>query len=190
MSSASNGCPINSFALVAYIPPPLSSFLDQARGKLVSGCASRAHVTLLPPRPLFVAAEEVTEEIRTKLSGVAPFEVEATKVEMFPMTSVIYVAIGRGLQELQRLHDTLNLGNLSFEGPFSYHPHITLAQELPPEQIESRYLEARRLWEEFHGQRTFTVKAVTLVQCARDNTWVDLAECVLAGTELPGARSD
>ena len=43
---------INLFALVVYIPDPLAGFLDDLRKELVANCLPRAHVTILPPRPL------------------------------------------------------------------------------------------------------------------------------------------
>ena len=43
---------INSFALVSYIPEPLAGFLDRLRQELVPNCFLRAHVTILPPRPI------------------------------------------------------------------------------------------------------------------------------------------
>ena len=43
---------LSQFALVAYIPDPLGRFLDDLRVELTPDCKPRAHVTILPPRPL------------------------------------------------------------------------------------------------------------------------------------------
>jgi 2'-5' RNA ligase len=181
---------MNCFALVAYIPDPLGAFLDRLRQELVPGYVSHAHVTVLPPRPLFVAPRSAASEIASRLPLIAPFEVEATEVEIFPRTSVIYLAVGVGRPELHRLHDALNDGALEFQEPFFYHPHITLAQELPADQVPEGCQRARRFWAGFPGSRRFTVEAITLVQNAVDNDWIDLAEYRLGRSSERRARSE
>jgi 2'-5' RNA ligase len=180
MIEGCKGDPINCFALVAYIPDPLGAYLDRLRAQVVPDSISHAHVTVLPPRPLFVETEAAATEIHSKISQIRPFEVEATQIEIFPVTSVIYVAIGDGRLELVRMHDALNDGAFAFHEPFSYHPHITLAQEILPPHVPESFEKARRLWAEFSGHRRFTVNSLTLVQSVTNNHWLDLAECKLA----------
>ena len=69
---------INSFALVSYIPEPLAGFLDRLRQELVPNCFLRAHVTILPPRPISSSPEAAWETVRTLAPRFAPFEVEMT----------------------------------------------------------------------------------------------------------------
>ena len=87
---------INSFALVSYIPEPLAGFLDELRQELVPNCFLRAHVTILPPRPISSSPEAAWETVRTLAPLFPPFEVEMTQVEVFPVSDVIYIGIGRG----------------------------------------------------------------------------------------------
>src|SRR5580704_15314205 len=124
---------LNVFALVIYIPGPLGQFLDDFRRKLVPGCNPHAHVSLLPPRPLAVDWQVASEQVRTVLNGWTPFEIELTGIEIFPVTNVIYLQVGSGADELRQVHQAMNAGSLEFQEPFPYHPHITLAQELPRE---------------------------------------------------------
>jgi 2'-5' RNA ligase len=174
---------LNAFALVTYIPGPLAAFLDRLRAELVPGCTSHAHVTVLPPRPLFVEHAAAIGELHACLRGIAPFEMEADGVEMFPETSVIHLEIGAGRSDLIRLHDALGKGVLAFEEPFPYYPHITLAQGLLPEDVERTRDEARRLWAGYCGSRRFTARSVTLVQSADSDAWLDLAEYRLGGSQ-------
>ena len=58
-------------------------------------------------------------------------------IEVFPQTDVIYIEIGAGAAELYSLHFAMNSSALDFQEPFAYHPHITLAQELPHERVEA-----------------------------------------------------
>jgi len=55
---------INSFALVSYIPEPLAGFLDRLRQELVPDCFLRAHVTILPPRPICSPPGEAWDLVR------------------------------------------------------------------------------------------------------------------------------
>jgi len=96
------------------------------------------------------------------------------EIEVFPVTDVIYVSVKSGYTELQKLHGALCDGCLSFEEPFHYHPHVTLAQELTSEQLPGALEIAARRWKEFASARTFTVDKLTFVQNTLDNCWSDL----------------
>lgn len=172
---------INSFALVAYIPNPLGEFLDRLREELVPGCRPHAHVTVLPPRPLKSSVDDAWKQACTEVRGFPPFEIGAGRVEIFSVTDVIYISIETGRPILEAMHSALNIDSLAYEEPFNYHPHITLAQSLPPQEVWRIYELAKQRWEEFHDQRNFTVDSLTFVQNTLENTWLDLVECPLAG---------
>lgn len=170
---------VNLFSLVTYIPDPLGSFLDRLRQELVPSCLLRAHVTVLPPRPLSTDPRTAWSQICRQVREFAPFRICAGEVEIFSISSVIYLTVKEGFAELCRLHEQLNTDTLAFGEPFPYHPHITLAQQLSPEQIEGVYELARRRWAEFPHERCFRVERLTFVQGTVSNSWVDLAECPL-----------
>ena len=174
---------INSFALVSYIPEPLAGFLDRLRQELVPNCFLRAHVTILPPRPLSSTSEAAWEIIRGIAPGFAPFEVELAGIEVFSVTDVIYLQVGAGSEELKRMHDGFNLGGLRFQEPFPYHPHVTLAQELRTDELDELVSVARARWAEFPHAKRFRVDKVVFVQNTRRNEWVDLGECSLGHPE-------
>src|SRR5271167_3975159 len=94
---------INSFALVSYIPEPLAGFLDKLRQELVPNCFLRAHATILPPRPICSSPEAAWKTVRTLAPPFPPCEVELTQVEVFPVSDVIYIEIGRGREELRNM---------------------------------------------------------------------------------------
>ncbi|HLH38269.1 MAG TPA: 2'-5' RNA ligase family protein [Bryobacteraceae bacterium] len=174
------GSPINSFALVSYLPEPLAGFLDRLRHELVPQCEPRAHVTVLPPRPLIVSPEEGWRELVEALHDFEPIRVELGEVEVFPVTQVLYLSIKAGHNELKRLHNALNRGPLYFEEPFSYHPHVTLAQDLEPQQVPGAVEIAGERWRGFSGSRGFTVDRLTFVQNTLENRWTDLRGCALS----------
>jgi 2'-5' RNA ligase len=173
--------PINSFALVSYIPGRLGEFLDRLRQELVPGCIAHAHVTVLPPRPLAVDPQLAEEEIRVKVTASAPFYVEIPRIRIFEATNVVFADIGSGRSELFELHDALNRGSLAFDEPYSYHPHITLAQNIPADAVPETFEHACRRWYESAPARGFAVEALTFVQNTIGNLWLDLSECELRG---------
>lgn len=185
MACSSNGAErINLFALVVYIPDPLARFLDHLRKELVPGCLPRAHVTILPPRPLAVDARAAIDVARTQVSGFPSFEIAAGDVEIFPGTDVIYIGIKEGERELREMHQALNRGALAFKEPFEYHPHITLAQDLAPSQVQPLYDHARKTWDAFRHSKRLRAEQAFFVQSTVACTWVDLADFRLAGVPV------
>src|SRR6267378_168885 len=178
-----SGDRINSFALVSYIPEPLAGFLDRLRQELVPNCFLRAHVTILPPRPILSSPEDAWEVIQAVAPEFHPFEVELTGVDVFPVSDVIYVKVGTGSAELQRMHAALNMKGLCFQEAFSYHPHVTLAQDLKPDELDELASVARARWAEFSFAKKFEVEKIVFVQNTRRGQWVDLGECSLGHEE-------
>jgi 2'-5' RNA ligase len=174
---------VNSFALVSYIPEPLAGFLDRLRQELVPNCFLRAHVTILPPRPICSSPEAAWKTVRTLAPRFAPFDIELTEVEVFPVSDVIHIGIGRGREDLERLHAALNADGLKFAEPYSYHPHITLAQELKGDEVDELARVARARWAESTVPKTFRVDEVFFVQNTRRKQWLDLGESALGHPE-------
>jgi 2'-5' RNA ligase len=168
--------PINSFSLVAYLPSELAGFVDALRREVEPGCNVRGHITLLPPRPLPCAAADAWSELQIPLQQIQPFRVELADVAVFPVSQVLHLTVGRGFEELVRLHSLLDRGSCRFQETFSYHPHVTLAQFLPPEQIEAARHLAEARWRDFRGERGFLLDRVTLVQNTEGNRWLNLRE--------------
>ncbi len=167
---------LNVFALVIYIPGPLGIFLDDLRRELAPGCNPHAHVSVLPPRPLAVEWEEASNHARTLIEGRPPFRIDLADVDMFPVTNVTFIEVGKGAPELVRMHAAMIEGPLQFNEPFTYHPHITLAQDIPPELSAEIHETARRRWQEYQGVRSFQAEHAVFVQNTLNNHWIDLAE--------------
>ncbi len=170
---------INSFALVTYIPEPLAGYLDRLRQELVPNCFLRAHVTILPPRPLSPSPEAAWEQIGTLTKKFAPFEIQLGGIDVFPVSDVIYIQIAAGSETLKQLHDVMNSAALAYREDFPYLPHVTLAQELKPDEVDELVHVARSRWAECPGPKTFRAEKLVFVQNTRRNEWVDLGECEL-----------
>jgi 2'-5' RNA ligase len=167
---------LNVFALVIYIPGPLGKFLDDLRRELVPHYNPHAHVSVLPPRPLSIAWQQASDNARMVLEACPAFDVELAEVHTFPITDVIYLEVGAGASELRRLHRIMSAGPLSFDEPFPYYPHVTLAQEIPHDCVREVEAVAHRRWQEFRGERRFRVERAVFVQSTVKDHWLDLAE--------------
>jgi 2'-5' RNA ligase len=170
---------VNLYSLVAYLPGPLGSFIDQLRRELVSDCRARAHVTVLPPRALKCPADLALGHIREALQNLHPFRVEFGEVRFFPQTNVVYLSITRGQSELEDIHQVLNCGMAGCEEVYPYHPHLTLAQQIDPGAMAAAGELVSRRWQEFPHSRDFLLDTLTFVQNTTDNLWMDLAEIPL-----------
>ena len=194
MDSDSNGASPEGqqalFALVVYIPEPLGRFLDELRRELVPGCNPHAHVSVLPPRTLAVPWQDACEEARRRAGEFKPFLIEALEIQVFHRTKVLYIEIGAGAGELRRMHKAMSSGLLTFKEPFRYHPHITIAQDIPEGRVEQLYQLACERWEGYRGDRAFRAAKAMFVHSNDRSCWTDLAELPLGTHErfklLPG----
>lgn len=170
---------VNSFSLVAYLPEPLASFVDELRRDVQPGCTARGHVTLLPPRPIDYPVEQACSEIEAVLRDQPAFDVELGKVCVFPVSKVVHISIVEGALKLAQLNRYLNRGACNHCEVFVYHPHVTLAQGIMPDSVEGAAAFATRRWEEYSGPRTFQLDTLTLVQNTVENQWQNLREFML-----------
>lgn len=165
-------------ALVSYIREPLGTYLDGLCRELVPGCRPRAHVSVLPPRPLNCEPTCAGTDLQKLLESTPPFDLVLGEVEVFPVSHVIYVSIAQGQDHLRRLHRALNRGSAKYQEMFPYHPHVTLAQELGAGEVPGKLECARRRWREAPHDRTVRVDLLSFVQ-NQDGRWVDLQDILL-----------
>ena len=170
---------INSFSLVAYLPEPLAGFVDTLRREIQPGSTERGHVTLLPPRPILASVEQACAEIAAVLENEFTFEIQLSKVEVFPASRVVHLSIGEGSAKLIRLHRELNRGACEHSEMFYYHPHVTLAQGLAGAAVPGASQVAAERWQGYGGKRGFAVERMTLVQNTVGNHWANLREFAL-----------
>jgi len=77
----------------------------------------------------------------------------------------------------------LAVDGLEFTEQFAYHPHVTLAQELKPDELDELVAVARARWAELALDKSFRVEKIAFVQNTRRNEWIDLAECALGQSD-------
>src|SRR5271165_6625500 len=171
---------VNQYALVSYIEEPLGCFLDNLRLRLAPECRPHAHVTILPPRPLSTSVEQAEASIRDISTEFHAFEVKLGAVQLFEATEVIFIEVDCGARELRQMHQKLNAGATHYVEPFEFHPHITLAQNLPHERVAETLRLARQFWSEWKGKVIFPVEELSFVQNTEQNSWVDLMQVRLS----------
>lgn len=169
------------YALVSYIPDPLGSCLNELRSQLVPGCRLRSHVTLLPPRLLRAPSSSLIQELEKRTRLLSPFQVTLGDIEYFETTRVIYISIQKGWRQILSSHELLSEGVFSFEEYFPFHPHMTLAQEVPAQEFEQVLDLARERWQECPYSRSFEVRNLTFVQNVDPSRWDTLSEHTLSG---------
>jgi 2'-5' RNA ligase len=172
---------VNSFSLVAYIPGKLGEFLNGLRTRLVPGCEARAHITILPPRPLECPWITACTELQPRVLDVHPFRVELDSVHVFEDSQVVYLSLNAGRRQFEQLHRITNRGRLQYTSPFEYLPHVTLAHGLTAEELGPTRARAEAAWEEYSGPREFVIEELVLVQSTSKDLWVDLATLSLSG---------
>lgn len=189
------------FALVAYIPEPLASFLNGLRCRLTPSARPRAHVTVLPPRPycLGCTLQETVDALAATLGSAEPVRIRLGEVAVFEASRVVYLEVEIGAGGLADLHQLTGVGALAFAEPFPYHPHVTLAQPLDLDRFVrgsfapgsfaqgsssdfdpvSLAAIARQQWAGYDGPREFLATKLSFVrQAARPvgaSDWEDLA---------------
>jgi 2'-5' RNA ligase len=174
----------NQFALVSYIPDPLGNFLDRLRLDLVPGCSPHAHVTVLPPRPICAEEGQAADELMEMAENFSGFDIELGEVEIFPVSKVIFIGIARGERELKEMYKALNRGAVAYREPFPYHPHVTLAQCFPLENLDQLANQATQQWHDYRQSRSFPVHSLDFVKNIQGSRWADLANIQLRGVPV------
>jgi 2'-5' RNA ligase len=103
------------------------------------GTAVPAHLTLLGPTEV---EPDLLDEIRDHLHDVAgihqEFEVLLRGTGTFrPITEVVFVSVAAGISECERLAAAIaDRPDLGRPRSFPYHPHVTVAQEVPESVLD------------------------------------------------------
>ena len=137
---------LGSLAVVCYVGDAVTSCLDNLKQLIPSKDLPRAHITILPPRPLEISIEAACQKIESALSRFGCFEVNLSHVARFPETSFIYLDIGEGSEILHAMHDDLNQGELEYEEAFCFRPHLTLGGPVSLESGEIVRANVEQAW--------------------------------------------
>jgi len=127
------------------VPEPWGSELQQYRVGIgdESGRRIPSHVTLLPPYELTDAdLDDVVTHLEDAARSTQPFRVHLRGTGTFrPVSPVVFVNVVDGISACEQLAAAVRSGPLAVDGAFPYHPHVTVAHEMPEGVLEKAFVE-------------------------------------------------
>jgi 2'-5' RNA ligase len=127
------------------VPDPFGPALQDFRVSLGDESARHipTHITLVPPAEV---PDGLLGEIETHLTGAAtrhrPFRVRLRGTGTFrPVSPVVFVGVVEGIAGCEMLAAATRSGPLAVDLGFPYHPHVTVAHDLPDERLDRAFTE-------------------------------------------------
>jgi 2'-5' RNA ligase len=163
------------------IPPPYASVLNDARASSGDPLAPYipAHLTLLGPTEVDLGDMEAVEDHLSKVAAEHHvFVVHLRGTGTFrPVTEVVFVAVAAGISDCEQLASGVRSGLLARELHYPYHPHITIAHEVPADALDRVYADLA----DFDAQLTFD--HFTLYVHGDDGRWRPIRDFALSAPD-------
>ena len=165
--------------VVVSIPEPWAQLLVEWRGKCGDPQASLVppHVTLLPPTEVLVDDRAaITTHLAAVAAAHAPFDLHLAGTDTFrPVSEVVFVTVARGVAECARIAGDVRRGPLARPLTFPYHPHVTVAHDVPTDMLDMASAGLADL------QAEFRVSSFTEFEQLPDGAWAVAREYPLTG---------
>ncbi|MGN6475208.1 MAG: 2'-5' RNA ligase family protein [Mycobacteriales bacterium] len=166
------------------IPEPFGAELQGWRERLGDPNALRIvpHVTLLPPTTVGSGAlPEIEEHLRRVAARFRPFEIRLRGSATFlPVSPVVFVPLVQGIAECEQIEAQVRSGPLTRVLDYSYHPHVTVAHDLPDDALH------RALGELSAYDARFEVWGFSLFEQGPDLHWRPQRDFTFSAGGLPG----
>lgn len=161
------------------VPQPWADQLQAARRRSGDPFAELIppHVTIIGPTVVdHDALEDVSRHLTDVTAGVAPFRMVLQGSGTFrPVSQVVFAQVAQGIAECEQLESAARSGPLAQTLRFNYHPHVTVAHDVPTQALD-------RAFEETAGfDATFDVMALHLFEHGDDGVWRTVATFDLRG---------
>jgi 2'-5' RNA ligase len=153
------------------IPEPWGSQLDDHRAAAGDPMAELvpAHLTLLGPTEVDDSSEAwdaAQAHLAKVAAGHRPFQVQLLGTGTFrPVTEVVFVSVTIGAGECESLAADIRSGPLERELAYPYHPHVTVAHDVPTEALD----QVAELLSGFEAR--FPIDGFTLYEHRADGRW-------------------
>ena len=177
--------------VVARLPEPLGIHVQAWRLALGDPAAERVapHLTLVPPQT--VAERDLGRAARLVervAAAAVPFLVELAGTGTFlPDSPVAYLAVREGGSALGALEAALQESPLDRRTHHPFHPHVTVAQDLPAGRIEAAAAELAGF------RAAFPVRELALLREEADRVWRPMAAAAVGAStavrEVPFAEA-
>ncbi len=164
------------------IAEPYGSELQQWRERFGDPLAAviPTHVTVLAPLTVDGSLlPEIESHLRSVAESASPFDIELRGTGTFrPVSPVVFVQLAQGIAGCEALERRVRSGPLSRDLHFPYHPHVTVAHDLPEEALDWAFAELASY------QARFTVWGFSLYEHV-GGVWRPQRDFLL-GHQLPG----
>ena len=168
--------------IVIPVPEPWAQMVVDWRSKVGDPQANLVppHVTLLPPTEVAVADRPaITAHLAEVARCHAPFEMHLSGTGTFsPVSEVVFVAVAKGIGNCELIATDVRSGPLARTLSFPYHPHVTVAHDVPADMLEFAYNGLADL------SAAFPVEAFTEYEQTPTGSWAVAREYRLTGPPL------
>jgi 2'-5' RNA ligase len=151
------------------VPEPYGCLLQDWRRRFGDPLADAipTHVTLLPPTQVatdsMAGVEDHLDDVAAAERG---FEMHLRGTGTFrPVSPVVFVALALGIGDCERIEERVRAGPLARKLPFPYHPHVTVAHDLPDAVLDGAYRDLA----DYEAQ--FPVECFHLYEHGLDGVW-------------------
>jgi 2'-5' RNA ligase len=162
------------------LPEPWGSQLTRRRGEAGDPQAAYvpAHLTLLGPTEVPTdALPAVEKHLEAVASAHQPFSVHLRGTGTFrPITEVVFVTVAVGISECELLAEAIaSAEGLQRQARFPYHPHVTVAQDVPAAALDAVFDDLA----DFSAR--FEVSGFTLFSHGGEGRWLPRRDFPLGG---------
>ena len=168
------------------IPEPHGSHLQAVRESYGDPLARSipAHITLLPPTEIDADdLDAIEKHLRTIAESERPFQIHLRGTGSFhPVSPVVFVSVVQGIGECERVESRVRSGPLDRTLTFPYHPHVTVAHDLPADALTRAFDEMATY------DVSFEAWGFSLYEHGADAVWRPQRDYPL-GQDLPGPQS-
>ena len=152
------------------IPQPWGEELTRRRAQAGDPQAAYtpAHVTLLGPTEVATdSLPAVEKHLEAVASGQQPFTIHLRGTGTFrPVTEVVFVALAAGISECELLAEAITSADgIDRDSRFPYHPHVTIAQDVPLAALDAVFDDLAGFSAKFH------VTSFTLFSHGGEGPW-------------------
>jgi 2'-5' RNA ligase len=127
------------------VPDPFGCALQDFRVSLGDESARHipTHITLVPPAEVEEASMgEIEAHLQAAAAGQQPFRVRLRGTGTFrPVSPVVFVGVVEGIAGCEMLSAATRSGPLAVPSGFPYHPHVTVAHDLPDDRLDRAFTE-------------------------------------------------
>jgi len=172
---------VRTIGVAIGVPPPGGPELDRHRAASGDPLAPfiPAHVTLLGPTEVAgggATAGRIDAHLGRVAAAHSPFAVHLRGTGTFrPITQVVFVAVAAGISECEQLAAAIRSGPLERELHYPYHPHVTVAHDVPEAALDAVFAGLAGF------EVRFQVDSFTLYEHGADGHWHPLKAYPLAG---------